>query len=67
MAWFTGVASGNSVRTFNVVLGIRVWSFVVVDHLDHLEKVIFAESLEAVGQFIHIDLWSVSMDKNHRK
>ena len=49
----------HSVRTFNVILGIRVWGFVVVNHLDHLEKVIFAESLKAVGQFIHIDLLTV--------
>ena len=28
----------------------------VVYHLHHLEEVVFPESLEAVGQFVHVDL-----------
>lgn len=44
--------------TFNVILGIRVRCFVVVHHLHHLEKVILAKSLEAVGQLVHVDLHS---------
>lgn len=49
--------SGKSRKhTFNVILGIRVWRFIVVYHLHDLEKVIFSKALESVCQLVHVDL-----------
>jgi hypothetical protein len=35
-----------------------------VDHLDHLEEVIFSKFLQAVGQFVHVDLGAVRSDSS---
>ena len=52
------------IRTFNVILGIRVWCFIVMYHLHDLEKVIFSEALESVCQFVHIDLHTFVKPRN---
>lgn len=49
---------GSRKRTLNVILGIRVWCFIVVYHLHDLEKVIFSEALESICQFVHVDLYT---------
>lgn len=46
--------------TLNVVHCIRIWSFVVVDHLDDLQQIVFTEFLESVCEFVHVDLHAVS-------
>lgn len=43
-------------HTLNVVHCIRVWRFVVVDHLDDLQQIVFAEFLESVCEFVHVHL-----------
>lgn len=42
--------------TLDVILGIRIWSFIVMHHLHNLQQVIFVQFLEGVGEFVHVDL-----------
>lgn len=48
--------------TLNVILGVGVGGLVIVNHLYHLEEIIFAESLKAIGQLVHINLRRKSLD-----
>jgi hypothetical protein len=41
----------------HVVLGVRLASLVVVDHLDHLKEIVLGEALQALGEFLHVNLY----------
>ena len=42
--------------TFDVILGIRIWALVVVDHLNHQQQIILIQLLQSLGQLVHVDL-----------
>ena len=52
--------------TLDVVLGVSLRRLVVVDHLHHPQQVVFAELLEIVRQFVHVDLDARCISFGHR-
>lgn len=42
--------------TFNVVLGVGLFGFVVMYHLHYLEEVVFGELWERFGELLHVDI-----------
>lgn len=47
--------------TLNIILGIRIWRLVVMNHLDDLQKVLLAQLDQAIGQFLHINSRSLPL------
>lgn len=44
------------IRTFNVILSVRLFGLVVVYHLNHLKEIVFLELREGFGEFLHVDV-----------
>lgn len=45
----------QDVRTFDVILSVRLTCLVVVHHGDNVQQVVLAELLQSVGQLLHVD------------
>ena len=46
----------RSIRTLEIILSVGVVGFVVMYHLHDLEKIVFLELRERIGQLLHVDV-----------
>lgn len=46
----------KEIHTVDVILRVRFGRLIVVDHLHHLQQVVFSELLKVFGELVHVDL-----------